>query len=108
MSWIVWLYSCLFYCKRQLCPHTKRDVPSVPINKLPWFWIGVKVLDTTTCVTDIINNHVKYGTIVTSELLSELTHVNDRDAIWKYVDSKTLEEKEFPPEGIVIEDDTLH
>jgi hypothetical protein len=58
-------------------------------------------------VTDIVNKHVQYGVPITSKLLSELTHIHE-DAIWKYVDSKTLEEKEFPPEGIVIENDTLH
>jgi hypothetical protein len=107
MSWITWIYSHFFYCKRRLCPHTKRHIPDVPANKLPWFWVGATILDSTICVTDVINNHVKYGTIVTSKLLSEITHIDD-SAVWKYIDAKTLEEKDFPPDGIVIEDDTLY
>ena len=107
MGLTTWVYRKLFYCKRKLCPRVKREMPVVPSNKLPWFWVGVKIFDKTVCVTDIINNNVKYGSHVTSTLLSELTHITDKDAIWKYVDVKTLEEKEFPSEGIVIDDDTL-
>ena len=106
MNWITWIYSQLFYCKRRICPHTKREMPIVPASKLPWFWVGAKRYDKTICVTDIVNKYVRYGVPITSKLLSELTHIDD-DSIWKYVDSKTLEEKEFPPEGIVIDDDTL-
>jgi len=107
MAWITWLYRQVFCCKRRLCPHTKREMPVVPMSKLPWFWVGAKCSDKTICVTDIVNKHVRYGIPITSTLLSELTHIND-SAIWKYIDAKTLEEKDFPPDGIVIEDDTLH
>jgi hypothetical protein len=107
MSLVVWIYRQLFCCKRRLCPGAKRDLPVVPANKLPWFWVGAKLSDKTICVTDIVNKYVTYGVPITSKLLSELTDIRD-DSIWKYVDVKTLEEKEFPPEGIVIENDTLH
>lgn len=107
MSWITWLYSRFFYCNRWLCPRAKRHMPDVPASKLPWFWVGAKILDNTVCVTDVVNNHIKYGTIVTSKLLSEITHIDD-NAIWKYIDAKTLEEKDFPPDGILIDDDTLY
>jgi len=107
MNWSTWIYRKLFYCKRKLCPHVKREMPTVPSSKLPWFWIGVKTSEEVICVTDIINNNVKYGTRVTSKLLNELTDITDKNAVWKYVDAKTLEEKEFPPEGIVIDDDAL-
>jgi hypothetical protein len=107
MSLIIWAYRQLFYCKRRLCPHTRHVIPEVHVNKLPWFWIGAKVFDETICVTDIVNKQVRYGVPITSKLLSELTHIHE-GAIWKYVDAKTLEEKDFPPEGIVIENDTLH
>jgi hypothetical protein len=107
MSWMSWIYRQFFYCKRQLCPHVKREMPSVPISKLPWFWVGAKLSDKIVCVTDLVNNHVKYGTTVTSKLLSEVTDIHE-NATWKYIDAKTLEEKDFPPDGIVIEDDTLY
>lgn len=107
MTWISWIYSQLFYCKRRLCPNAKRNMPFIPVNRLPWFWVGAKRDVETVTVTDIINNYVKYGIPVTSKLLSELTNINE-DVVWKYIDSKTLEEKDFPPEGILIEDDTLH
>ena len=106
MTWITWIYRQLFCCKRRLVPHAKRVMPVVPASKLPWFWVGATRSDKTICVTEIVNKHVRYGIPITSKLLSELTHVDD-DSIWRYVDSKTLEEKEFPREGIVIEDDTL-
>lgn len=103
----MWLYKQLFYCKRRVCPRVKRDLSVVPVSKLPWFWVGATVSENTICVTDIVNNNVKYGTTVTSKLLSELTHI-DEHANWKYIDAKTLEEKDFPPEGIVIGDDKSH
>jgi len=106
MSWVTWIYSQFFHCKRRLCPHTKREMPAIPASKLPWFWIGTTFLDETISITDIVNKHVKYGIPITSKLLSEITDIGE-NAIWTYIDAKTLEEKEFPPEGIVIEDDTL-
>jgi hypothetical protein len=108
MNWITCIYRQLFYCKRRLCPHVKRIVPIIPANKLPWFWIGTTIYNNTVTVTEVVNTHIRYGIPITPELLSEITHINNKDAIWKYVDSKTLEEKEFPPEGIVIEDDSSY
>ena len=107
MSLLIWVYRQLFFCKRRLCPHTRQLTPEVPSSKLPWFWIGAKLFDDTISVTDIVNKHVRYDVPVTVKLLSELSHIYE-GVIWKYVDAKTLEEKEFPPEGIVIENDTLY
>lgn len=88
-----------------MCPRVKKTVPTVAPSKLPWFWVGVKSLDKTVCVTDVINSHIRYGTLVTKELLSEVTQIDNKNVVWKYIDAKTLEEKEFPSQGIVIEDD---
>ena len=108
MSWIAWIYRQVFYCKRRLCPNVKRNVDIIPQSKLPWFWVGTHFLDNTISVTDIVNNHVKYGVPITSQFLNEITEFQEANIIWKYVDVKTLEEKEFPPEGIVIENDNFY
>lgn len=53
-------------------------------------------------VTDTVNHAIEYGTRITPIYLSKLTGYTG--GVWKYMDSKTLEEKYFPSEGLIIED----
>jgi len=72
------------------------------VNKLPWFWIGAEFPHKIETVTDIVNNHIQYGNQITPEFLSEVTGYTNVK-MWRYVDVTTLEEREFPPGGFVIE-----
>jgi hypothetical protein len=49
-----------------------------------------------------VNQYVRYGKNITPEVLKEITGYTDV-ITWKYVDVLTLEEKEFPSGGFVIE-----
>jgi hypothetical protein len=84
----------------KVCPPEKR-YQNVHINNLPWFWIGGCVDDNQIGITDLVNKSIKNGSIVTPKFLSELSGYNE-PVKWKYIDAVTLEEKEFPPSGIVI------
>lgn len=109
MDWIVWAYRQVYSCKRSIikncCP--KEDPYDEPFrvhaDSLPWFWIGMVYPDKTSItVTDIINCKIRYGMRVTPEYLTKATGYTK--GVWMYIDSKTLEEREFPSEGFVIED----
>ena len=86
------------------CSRKKRAEKIVPSSKLPWLWIGAtfnngKTINYTTDVNDVI----EYGMKVTPRLLSVITFIEE-SVIWKYLDSETFEEKEFPSEGILIDE----
>ncbi len=108
MDWVIWAYRELYWCKRslikQFCPVDDEDVtPGVHTDSLPWLWIGVRYNDDSiTTVTHTVNDTISYGTWVTPKYLTKITGLSNGK--WLYVDSKTLEEKEFPSDGFVIED----
>lgn len=102
MEWFLWAYRQAFWCKRRFCPGRVLPRIEIPTNKLPWFWIGAVMPNKTESVTDVVNHYVRYGTRVTPEFLREVTGYTDV-ILWKYVDVETLEEREFPPGGFVIE-----
>jgi hypothetical protein len=97
--WVIisWIYRQLFYCKRFFIKKslTSREVPA---SKIPWVWVGAN----EEVVTEIVNKQLKFGK-VDKKFLEKITGL--KNVTWKYIDSKTLEEVEFPPEGIVIKDD---
>lgn len=108
MDWALWIYRELYWCRRALikkfCPieeeYTKLTVHA---NDLPWLWIGIKCPDESIITsTYAVGEQVRYGTHVTVKYLENITGLTD--GVWMYIDSKTLEEKEFPSEGFVIED----
>lgn len=97
---IIQVFKFVFWFVDKLCP-LRTTKPEVPSNKLPWLWIGAEYTDTKYTVTDIVNQTIQYSTNVTPQLLTDITGYHP--LVWKYVDSETLEEKEFPPKGILIE-----
>lgn len=81
---------------------TAKKQDGVPVHKLPWLWIGAHFRNSDpVSVTDLVNYYVRYGIPVTPTFLEELTGYVG--ATWTYMDSQTLEEKDFPSEGIVID-----
>ena len=102
MEWVVWAYRQIYWCRRRLSPTTPVVRTQVPIHKLPWFWIGAELYNKTETVTELVNQYVRYGNVITPEFLKEITGCTDV-ITWKYIDVLTLEEKEFPSEGFVIE-----
>ena len=66
-------------------------------------WIGALLEDGNTIdCTNIVNDSLEYGAVVTPKWLEDLTGATN--VTWKYLDSKTLEEREFPSDGFVIDD----
>jgi hypothetical protein len=105
MEWFVWVYRQYFCCKRRVQKFLLvEDEPltiEVPTNRLPWFWIGARVGDKTHTVTEMINQHVRYNQKIDPSFLKGVTGFENAE--WLYMDTVTLEEKEFPSAGIVID-----
>lgn len=57
-------------------------------------------------VTDIVNKYVEYDEVIDIKYLESVTKI-DSAICWLYLDSKTLNEQEFPPEGLVIQNDSV-
>jgi hypothetical protein len=57
-------------------------------------------------VTDTLNKYIEYNDVVDIPYLEVATGIKENVLRWLYLDSKTLNEQEFPPEGLVIQDDT--
>lgn len=106
MSFVVWMYRQLFWCCRRvdtiLFSQIKKE-DAVPVTSLPWLWIGATFEDGNVVdYTNEINDTVVYGVTITPAWLDIVTSA--KNVSWKYLDSKTLEEKEFPSAGFVIDD----
>jgi len=109
MFYYIWtlLYRCYRSYIRAFHPQIENDRFHVPSHKLPWLWIGAKYDedDRTMTATHLVNESVTWGDCVDSQFLDYCTSMGpDR---WVYLDTKTLEEKEFPSEGLLIEDDSV-
>ena len=80
----------------------------IPVERLPWFWIGVKLHgEKILTVTDEVNSFVGDGDCINTDYIANCIELDARliQGCY-YLDSKTLEEKEFPPEGLTISNDT--
>lgn len=86
----------------KLCPREQKRV-EVPVHKLPWFWVGAQIGDSLITITHLVNESLSTSSIVTPLYLSELSGYPNT-VVWKYMDRLTLEEKEIPSNGFVIED----
>ena len=95
MDMFVCLYRCCFHCGRFFSKnkHVKQEVP---VTKIPWLSIGT----THQSHTELINKNLKFG-VIDKLFLEKVT--GDYSGSWSYLDSTTLEEKEFPSSGILIE-----
>lgn len=92
------IYNRLFYKK---LPKQK-----VSTTNFPWLWVGVELNDgNIETITDVVNSAVDYGDIITSPFLQEITQIPNAKR-WIYLHPITLNEEEFPAEGLVIKDDS--
>jgi hypothetical protein len=108
MECCILVYRYAYWIKREIvkrfCPTEipYEDVRPNP-SSLPWFWIGMRYEnDVTITVTDVVNHIIEYDMRVTPEVLYRITGCEG--GTWKYIDAQTLEEKDFPSEGFIIED----
>ena len=107
---IAWVYRQFFNCCRRVErflfkePESDFDENTVPVSKLPWMWIGAVYADSKPSIdcTYMVDPMITYGMTVTTEWLENITGYTP--LTWKYLDAKSLEEKEFPSEGFVIDD----
>jgi len=103
MIW--WIFKHIFCCLRRTAKYLDlvmdNKPPEIPQYKLPWVWIGFENLS----ITDTVNSSIFYDQRIDKTFLDKLTNKNDIS--WMYVDSQTLEIKDFPNNGFIIkEDDT--
>lgn len=108
MLLIAWVYrqvfSCCFRIKNILFRPDDPHPEIVHASLLPWLWIGGVTGENTVDYTAEINSTIVYGMVVTTDWLDAVT--NASPVAWKYLDPKSLEEKDFPSDGFVIEDDS--
>lgn len=107
---VYWGYRIFFYASK-LFQSTPAEVPVnynlVHPSKTPWLWIGaVLPSGSIVTVTDTVNKYIEYDDVVNSEYLEAATKI-DTATRWLYLDSKSLVEQEFPPEGLVIKNDSV-
>jgi|LakMenEpi03Aug12_release.lakeMendotaPanAssembly.Ray.scaffolds.fasta_scaffold2383091_1 hypothetical protein len=95
---LIRIYNRLFYIE--------IPKPKISTSKLPWLWIGVELTNgKIETMTDLVNNSIEYGDVITPEFLEKLTNIKNAKR-WIYLKSTTLNEEEIPAEGLVIEDDS--
>jgi len=110
MLFVAWVYEFMFNCCRRVDrflfkqPEPEIDENTVPVSNLPWLWIGAVFPNSETSIdcTHMIDPTITYGMTVTTDWLENVTGYTP--VTWKYLDAKSLEEKEFPSSGIVIDD----
>jgi len=111
MEYCLWVYRCVFWCKRSVQKYFTFDDnlgdSHVNVSDIPWLWIGVTTSDKELfSVTDEINESIKYGDTVDVVYLEEVTGITD-GIEWKYLDPVELVEKVFPSGGFLIENDSM-
>ena len=97
------LFSIIRFFRNLCCPRKKRDEDVIASSRLPWLWVGAVYPDgTVEDHTEYINKYSTYGMRITT-ILMDLALREKAVVVWKYIDTKTLEEKDFPSEGFVID-----
>jgi hypothetical protein len=107
MLFVAWLYRQIFHCCRRvdsfLFAPVKTQESQVPVSSLPWLWVGATYPDGVTVeFTNEVNENIEFGMHITPEWLDDVFDLTD--VTWRYLDPKTLEEKDFPSTGFVIDD----
>lgn len=95
---IGWCLRQIYCCFKRKYTKVKED--TIPSHKLPWVWVGMD----NNSVTDVLNYGVTYNQTIDINYLEEFTQLSGGK--WTYIDPLTLEQKDFPRSGFVIEDDS--
>lgn len=70
--------------------------------RCPWIWVGDK--DTEIDLTRTFHKFLVPGNCIEIDLVTKLIHLTPTSNLI-YIDAKTFEERKFPGDGIVIEED---
>jgi hypothetical protein len=101
MIW--WISKHIFCCLRRTAKYLDLAMdnkpPEIPQYKLPWVWIGYENLS----ITDAVNSSISYDQRINKDFLNKLS--GKYDIQWTFIDSQTLEIKDFPNEGFIIKED---
>lgn len=100
--------NCMFCCIRfyNRLFYKKLPTQTISASELPWLWVGAELInDKIETITELVNSNLDYGDTITPLFLQELTQLKNVKR-WLYLDSTTLNEEEFPTEGLVIKDDS--
>lgn len=107
---VYWGYRMFFYVSKifqSSTIETRVNYNLVHPSKTPWLWIGAEMPDgKIITVTDTVNKYIEYDDVVNSTYLEAVTKI-DTATRWLYLDSKSLVEQEFPPDGLVIKNDSV-
>ena len=108
---LYWTYRALFCCSRLFIKpkiQNRKKYNSIHPSKTPWLWIGAEMSNgKIVTVTDIVNKHIEYSDVIDKKYLETVTDIKNDVSRWMYLDSKTLNEQEFPPEGLIIKNDSV-
>lgn len=86
--------------------YTEIPKQKISTSRLPWLWIGVELPNgKIETITELVNTSIDVGDVITPKFLEELTNIQGAKR-WVYLDARTLNEQEFPAEGLVIKDDS--
>jgi len=100
-NYLFWAYRLLY--KAYYGP---EPVHRIMMKKLPWMWIGAVYSHQTVSMGHIVDNRIHPGMRITTAELDRMAEFEDvYPERWVYLDPETLEEKDFPSEGFVIEDE---
>ncbi len=87
----------------EIVPTTWSHTPfELPPARCPWVWVGDK--ETEIDMTRTFDKFLVPGNEIRMELVAKLIKITDRTNLI-YIESGTLNEVEFPGDGIVIETD---
>jgi hypothetical protein len=76
--------------------------PVVQMRDLPWLSVyAMTICNEIQTVTELVNESITYGTRVDAIYLTRVTGLRNVVS-WHYFDANTLEDREFPYEGIII------
>ena len=110
LNWCYRIYTTLFWCKRGLVnalfqedEELKKFEIEIPDPKHPWIYIAAIIEGKDEVdVTELVNNAVKPGEVLTPDRLSEMIGI--KDALrWEYMSISTFEVQTISSEGLVNE-----
>jgi hypothetical protein len=84
---------------RQLDPRETDFILGIKVDS-PWLWVGADTLSGTTDMTIYFDGYLVPGNTITPSLLNARYPLYHN---WRYLDSVTFKEVDFPDAGITID-----